>query len=259
MKKVLLGIAALSLIFVSCTKVAEESAGNIQGMGNTPGNLEIESPFVLPEGIVLVGDITGLDNSAAKAGDSKAIAPYCYGSGGKMIKLKITLLNTSNKYKTIFFPKGLLWKCNQEGYQDALLCQTTWCTVEPNSQRTILMDLYCINYGRDPSDNLSSYRILGITSSKIIWSFLNRIGWRKINFEHWYSPSKGDAQPSYEEITERFQNIVWDLTNHGVEISDEDKAFIESIPELAPEEIPVVDENSRYPEYFDEYVRTTGK
>ena len=262
MKKILVGVAMLTLILGSCSKDNLDTPGTILGMGNTSGALEVDAPFILPEGIAIVGDISGLDNSGAKSGDSKSLPLSCYGSGGKMIKLKLTLLNTSNRHKTIFFPKGLLWKCKEEGYQDALLCQTTWCNVEANSQRTILVDLYCINYGRDPSDHLSSYRILGVSGSKTIWNLLRMVGWRKINYEHWYNTSKGDKgtaiEPTYEAITERFQNIVWNLTNNGLDITAEDQAFIESIPELASEEIPVVDDNSQFPEYFEEYV-VTGK
>jgi hypothetical protein len=60
--------------------------------------------------------------------------------------------------------------------------------------------------------------------------------------------------PTYQEITGRLQEIVHNLTNRGIAISADDEAFINSIPELAPEERPVVDENSQYPEYFKEYL-----
>jgi hypothetical protein len=258
MKKILIGLVVLMFALASCTKENPESAGSIPGMGDAEGNLEINAPFILPEGITLVGDITGLDNSGTKGSAAKSSGTSCFGSGGRMIKLKLTCLNTTNKRKTLFFPKGLLWKCKEKGYQDALLCQTTWCTMEANSQRTILIDLYCINFGRDPSDHLSSYQILGVTSSRTIWSLLNLIRWRKINFEHWYNPSKGEDGPTYDLITERVQDIVWNLTNKGIDVTEEDIAFIESIPELDPEEIPAVDSDSQFPEYFDEYV-VTGK
>jgi len=48
--------------------------------------------------------------------------------------------------------------------------------------------------------------------------------------------------------------MVWNLTNNGTNLSAEDIEFIESIPELSPDEIPVMDDNSQYPEYFEEFV-----
>jgi hypothetical protein len=257
MKKILIGLAALTLMLGSCTKENTEKAGSIQGMGNTSGNFEVKAPFTLPQGISVLGDITGLPKAGTKGGDSKSTAYSCYGSGGKMIKLKVTLLNRNDNQRTIFFPKGLLWKCDDAGYQDAICLQTTWVCLKANSQRTITLDLYCINYGRTTSDNFAYYRFVGVTSSPIFNSLFKMIGWKMINYE-WINPNpaKSDAVagPTYDQITERMQNIVWNLTNIGKDVSDDDKAFIESIPELSATEIPVVDSQSQFPEYFEELI-----
>lgn len=253
MKKILIGFAVLTLVLGSCTKANLDSTGKIQGMGNTPGNLEVKAPFTLPQGITLIGDISGLPKSGAKGKDPKSGSYSNYGSG-KMIKLKLTLLNTGNIAKTVFFPKGLLWECNVSGYQHAICLQTTWCNLKANEQRTIVMDLYCVNYGLSSSDDKSIYKILGISDSKVIGNLLNLIGWRKINYEMIYGNSKGVLSPTYDEITSRMQDIVWNLTNNGKDITAEDQAFIESIPELAPSEIPVLDAQAQFPVYFEEYI-----
>jgi hypothetical protein len=254
MNKILIGLTVLTLIFSSCTKENIESAGKIKGMGNTPGDLEVKAPFTLPLGISLVGDISGLPKPNAKVGESKMVAYSCYGSGGKMIKLKVTLVNTGNLARTIFFPKGLLWKCDVLGYQHAISLQTTWCTLRANEQRTIVMDLYCINYGLSSSDDKATYMILGVCDSKILGNLLDLIGWRKINYEMIFGHSKGVTSPTYDEITSRMQDIVWNLTNNGKDISTEDQAFIQSIPELAPSEIPPLDSQSQFPVYFEEFI-----
>jgi len=257
MKKILVGFVFLTLIMGSCTKENSESAGNIQGMGDTPGDFEVKEPFTLPEGISIIGDITGIENPGTKGGDSKSISYSCYGSGGKMIKLMLTLVNRSDRPRTVFFPKGLLWKCEVPGYQDAICLQTTWISLKANSQRTITLNLYCINYGHSPSDNFAYYRFIGVTSSAVFNNLLRRIGWRMINFE-WLNPNPAKsvavAGPTYEEITERMQNIVWNLTNFGKDLSDEDILFIESIPELPESDIPLLDEQSQFPEYFEELI-----
>jgi len=94
---------------------------------------------------------------------------------------------------------------------------------------------------------------------------LNTIDWRKINYEmiFGYLPTGCKKslllETTYKQITKRLQNVVWNLTNNGLERSSEDKAFIESIPELDPSEIPPVDANSQLPEYFNEFVVPDGK
>jgi len=58
------GILIMALSFNSCNKDKDEEqessneAGKIPGLGNTPGNLT-GTPFTLPPGVVLTGDITG--------------------------------------------------------------------------------------------------------------------------------------------------------------------------------------------------------
>lgn len=266
MNKILLFLSMITLIgFISCEKNDTEAPGKIQGMGNTDGSLQVNESFEFPEGIYLIGDISGLPKSGTKAdelkpvNDSKSIYS-CYGSGSA-VRLKLTLLNSKDYPRTVFFPKGLVWQCQTGNFQHALQCQTTWVCLQANSSRTIVLDLYCVNLSIPAPDQTGTYNILGITTSKIMWSFLNLIKWRKINYEMIYGSSsrKGtETFPAYEEITDRLQTIVHNLTDRGIDISADDIAFIENIPEIAPEEIPVIDDNSQFPEYFEEYV-VTGK
>lgn len=257
-KNLLLLLVAFSLvIFNSCEKSNSDELGQIPGMGNTDGELQIKSPFVMPNGINIIGEVTGVKIPGTKSGelkpaiDSKS-AYECYGSG-RYVRLKITLLNTKNYPLTVFFPKGLMWQCNFGNFQHALQIQTSWVCLQANSSRTIVVDLYCVNLGIPSPDETGTYKILGVTSSKVMWNLLNLIGWKRVNYEM-YNFSKGTKSgPTYDEITEKLQTIVWNLTNNGIDITEQDKEFINSIPELADEEIPVVDENSKYPEYFDEF------
>lgn len=253
MKRFLIGLS-VTFLLISCQKQDQEELARIPGMGDTPGELQIEKPFTLPSDVKILGDITGIDDSGAKSGESKSF--YLYGSGGRMIKLKITLLNTSNSWKTVFFLKGLVWKSLVPGYQSAICLQTTWVSLMPNSQRTFYIDLYCINQGLNPSDGNSLFQILGITSSPIIQDLLKLISWRMINYEWIYGYINNKSLmtgPSYDEITERLQQVVWNLTNNGIPVSSDDKAFIESIPLLPESQRPAVDSNSQFPEYFKDF------
>jgi hypothetical protein len=262
MKKLLHLLLAISLIgFISCEKNVPETPGKIPGLGNTPGEIQIKKAFVMPEGINVLGEVSGLDNPVAKDelkpllfNDSKTAAPH-YASGC-VVRLKLTVLNTKNHPRTVFFPKGLIFKCINNNYQHGLTCQTFWVTLAPNEKRTIYIDLYCLQLGIPAPDQDGKYAIWGVTDSRVLWDLLDKIGWRKINFEWIYRNllSKGPMQegPSYEEITTKLQTMVHNLTNNGIPLSAEDEAFLNSIPEIAIEDRPVVDSNSQFPEYFEE-------
>lgn len=264
MKRTLLLLSAACLIgLISCNKNNDDEAlGKIPGLGNTPGDLQIKESFKLPEGISVIGEITGIENPGSKGelkatllNDIKSTIPH-YGSGC-VVRLKLTLLNSRNNPRTVFFPKGLIFKCINGTYQHGLCCQTFWVTLLPNEKRTAYIDVYCGNLGIPAPDQNGKYSIYGITSSEVLWKLLNKIGWRKINYEWiFHNPSsKGMAEgPTYEEITQRLQTMVHNLTNNGIQISADDEAFLNTIPELDPSQRPAVDENSQYPEYFEEII-----
>jgi len=263
MNRILFVLTIFSGFILAACEKNFDSPGEIQGMGDTPGDLQVKESFKLPQGIHLVGDIKGSDAPYAKTGekqqiidDAKSSYP-CFGSG-KAVKLQLTLLNTGNSPRSVFFPKGLLWKCKFGKFQHGLQAQTTWVCLQPNSSRTIFIDLYCLNLGIPGPDQTANYSILGVTSSKVLWNLLNLIGWKKVNNEMrngTFNAGKGTEDgPSYEEITEKLQVIIHNLTNNGIDLAAEDKAFIESIPELSSSEIPQLDVNLQYPEYFDEFV-----
>nr|WP_319398929.1 thioester domain-containing protein [uncultured Carboxylicivirga sp.] len=272
MRKILsvFAIGAL-LIFSACEKDHVEAPGDIPGMGNASGELTYDEAFSLPEGIELVGTMTGIDESSSVAiGDDMSLKSTFanqsvqtfgnYGSGGRFIKLLCNLKNTTNQYRTVFFPRGLLCKVHKEGYQNAMSLQWTWVTIKPYGSRTFILHMYCINYGRSGSDAQSEFSFLGITNSPTMWNLINRIGWRKINYEHYFghgyptSYSLKDEAVSYENITSELQNAVWSVTN-GDGLTDESISFIESIPELEEGTYPdnLDDIDIQPPFYFDEY------
>ncbi len=260
MKKSLILLMVIPIIgLTSCEK---DKLGDIEGMGDNTGKLQVKEPYKLPEGILMLGDVTGVISPDTKSTGLKSAIDTKSGisffGSGRYVRLQLTLLNTKPNTRTVFFPKGLVWKCNNGSYQNGLTCQTSWVCIPANSTRSIYIDVYCANANllSNPTTN-TTYQILGITTSRTIWKLLDLIGWKKINYEMYQQFTKADG-PGYDEITQRMQVMVHQLTDIGTGLSDEDIAFIQSIPELMPEEIPLVDENSQYPEYFEEY-KPSGK
>lgn len=244
----LLVVAFISLS--SCEKELLDSPGAIPGMGNTTGNLEIKEVYELPYGVFMVNQII--------ESDSQDITFSKFGSG-KNERLKLSLYNSNNTPRTVFFPKGLIFQNSIPGFHNGILLQTTWMNIEPGARRDVIVELFCINSGLLHNNQDSHYNFLGVTDSPTLSRLLDLIGWRKINYEMIYGTFKGSqlvtqSGPAYADITARLQTIVWNLTDIGIDISKEDTKFIESIPKLFPDEIPPVDKaSSSYPEYFHEF------
>jgi hypothetical protein len=227
-----------------------DSPGNIPGMGNNTGKLEIREVYELPRGVFMVNQITepdGKDTTFSKFGS------------GKNERLKLTLYNSNSAPRTVFFPKGLIFQNSMPEYHNGILLQTTWMTIEAGARRDVLIELFCINSGLLHNSQDSHYNFLGVSGSPTISRLIDLIGWRKINYEMIYGTFKGakpatPAGPAYADITVRLQTIVWNLTDLGVDISQEDMKYLESIPTLFADEIPPVDEvSSSYPEFFYEF------
>ncbi|MCU4166435.1 hypothetical protein [Carboxylicivirga caseinilyticus] len=271
MRKTLTLFVVLALLaFTACEKEKIESPGNIPGMGYTEGELSVDA-FELPEGIELVGTITGLEETTTAAiskDDLSLKSTFAneavqtnsnYGSGGQFVKLKCQLRNRTNQQRTMFFPKGLVCKVKQEGYQSGILLQWAWVSLKPNEERTFILHLYCINKGKSNSDAQSEFEIHGITNSNTMWKLLNLIGWGKINWEHFNSVSTStsslkETSLSYDEIASGLQDAVWALTN-GDGLTEDQIEFINAIPQLDETELPsdllnnTIDPLKYYPEY----------
>lgn len=230
----------------SCEKDPDEAPGKIPGMGTTPGDIEVSENFKLPTGISLMG---------ALAESNTQDPDYSIFGSGDHIKLKMILLNATDVARTVYFPRGLIIKNSMPQNHNAIVLQTTWVVVKPNTQREITLELYCVNEALFHATESEPYNFHGVAVSSTINELLDIIDGRKINYEMIYGTFDGKKSeiksgPSYEEITERLQQIVWNLTDFGVGISAEDKAFIESIPTLSSSEIPP----EPYPVYFPEFV-----
>jgi hypothetical protein len=276
-RSVIYFLAILLMVpFFSCEKESGEEPGAIAGMGEASGELAV-TPFDLPEGLSLDGDISGVDlngddGTAASVEDKNLLKSWHfgnlfpdYGNGGQWIKLKLTISNNHGSPRTLFFPQGLVFKVNNAEYQHGILLQWTWFVVKAHSTRTIYLNLFCVNKGRHGSSSDVQYTMAGITQSALMWKLLNRIGWRKINCEHYFYPKDGlksagslkseeDLVEHYEEISELLQDAVWSVTN-GDGLTAQQIQDIEALPLLEEGTYPegLEDNGENAPFFFDEY------
>lgn len=264
MNKLLALLITISLLgLFSCEKdETSETPGNIPGLGNAPGEPEIKAKYVLPENISIVGDITGLENANQKETNLKSagVRDLVYGSGSD-VKLRLTLRNGGKKTRTIFLPKGLIWKNRSGNFQHGLQIQTIWINLKPGSTKQVTIHLYCANLKLPTPDHSSIYHILGITSSKIIWNFLDLIGWKMVNYEMIETEDelKSTGSPSFNDITVRMQQIIEKLTDNGEPISEDDKKFIKSIPNVENKAALSVLKDAIFQDDLEEYSELVAK
>lgn len=256
MKKYLvLSIILSGFIFGSCQKEeAVDVPGNIPGMGDNNSALEVK-PISLPENVAVVGEIRGYveNNKSASTFPNYKI----FGGSGEFIRLEYTVKNINNIAVTVFFPAGTIFKSSNLAYQHGILLQWTWFCIPANSQRTIVLYLYCINKGKNNSDASNTYQLAGQTTSRPILNLLNMLKLKKVNhefFNHLKSASADDY--GYSTISEQMQKALWALTNDGTEVPAEIKAYINALPELETAKIPekLINDNAELPLFFEEYV-----
>ncbi len=227
--------ALLMVMFISCEKEQIEEPGSIAGMGEADGDLAV-TPYELPEDFELIGEFEGvstdgtddangitINKNELKSWRPGKLYPN-YGNGGQWIRMRISISNNQAVRRTVFFPRGLVFRAREQGYQHGILLQWTWAVIPPQSTRTIFLNLFCINKGRDGSSNGVQYSMEGITKSKVMWKLLNRIGWAKINCEHYFSAWQNKSATSlkaeepdiieyYDGIAIMLQESVWALSN----------------------------------------------
>jgi len=89
--------------------------------------------------------------------------------------------------------------------------------------------LYCLNYGKNISDETVSYELLGVSTSEAILELVNLLAFKKVNYEHYlYYP---ETNFSYDEVKDKLQEILWKITN-GEGLDATDIAYIESLSML---------------------------
>lgn len=243
-------IAGLIIGFAGCESSSTEDPGNIPGMGVSNAALEVEEAFQ-PDGF-LFGDAQGVEYEGV--GTSKSYLKstslaekgniYRYGCG-RFVKVKVTITNTRDYDRCCWLPAGLVFEVSHRDYQHGILLCWTPVWLKANSQRTIYLMLFCINRGRSGSDGSVTYKIKGVTNSGIMKKYIRRLLKRKINIEFYrglinveskamLKAASADDMTMYDDITENLQESLWELTDGGAELTQEQIDYIEALP-MMPE------------------------
>ena len=225
-------------LFFSCEKSDtnnKEEPGNIPGMGNAGGQLEVVAPFVLPEGISLVGEIKGFGDSevplsGAAVPINNRVKDYynpVLGSGGQWLALELIFSNASSVNQEFVIPGGCVFEVQQDGYQHGVALQDVRIHVLGNNQIQIKLYLYCINKGKKGSSSVTTYVIRGVSTSEWIAKLVLALEYKKIDVSD-FTP---EEMEEYTRITTAIQEIVWAITN-GYGVNQTDWDFINSLQDV---------------------------
>jgi len=232
----------ISGILISCQKddsKSKDDPGNIPGMGEAGGELEILKPFVLPEGISLVGEVKGAgDSPVSLAGDvfirnESNLKDYqgIFGSGGQWVMLNVVLENSTPVDQEVVIPAGCVFEYKHDenetddnNYQHGICLQEVRINIYGSARHNIILFVYCINKGKEGSNNLVSYIIRGTSTSKLIAFLVDALKFKRIDVTDFTD----DEMEEYNRITDRIQEIVWAITN-GSGLTQDDKDFINAL------------------------------
>ncbi len=223
MKKILFLVTfsfIVAVTFLSCSKDKsdDDKPGNIPGMGDAGGELEVDTISSYPIQPSILGDIRGL-----------AVSPLptenAFGSGGGWVILDMIIDNTLDKEASFYLQGGSVIECRTVGYQHAICLNRVDVSVEANSTKEIKLLVYCINKGRSGSSPEIFYIVKGVSSSGRMMRLVEALEGKKIDIRDYLPDNKTD----FVNISEKIQELVWAITN-GSGLSDDDWDFINSIP-----------------------------
>jgi len=216
--------------------VTTDQPGKIPGMGETPGSLQGTS-FKLPAGVVLLGDAAGaLPYHQSETKD--ALAPKLtwiagtydaqIGSGFD-VSINLRLLNKNASAIKVVFPVLLIAKPRDSKNQVGVLLKETSITLQPNVEYSVALLMYCAQRQRIGAIMGSVYDLSMVSSSSTLKELADLLVDKKINVEE-YGDSLNDLT-AYNSVYQGLSTIVWNLTDHGVPMSNADKQWIASIPD----------------------------
>ncbi len=238
-------ISLLALLFVlmtysSCQKEenTQEMPGNIPGMGNAEGQLEIKEPFVLPEGVSFVGEIRGFGDApiaieqpsmvSLKSDENDVLTLGC---GGQWIALDLLLENSDGFNKEVVIPAGCVFECQEDGYQHGITLHDVRIHLLGNSQLQVKLYLFCINKGKHGSSSVVTFIIRGVSASQWIKKLTDALLYKGIDV----SSFSEEQMDEYNRISTGLQDIVWAITN-GSGVNQRDWDFINALRDLINED-----------------------
>jgi hypothetical protein len=250
-------VAMMALSLNSCTKSGEDPLNNgseIPGLGNAEGNLT-GTPFRLPDGIELIGNITGAgyqDNYWLTFAPSERklvhkdrtvenpVTPvqtradnneetHYRGSGEGYVDLLISLRNTRSTPVEVTIPAATIIISQSGDSQHGVLIKKVTFTIPANESYRLSLSLYCGNLSKSAAYSSDIYIWGVVSNAKALLDLCDRVKNKKINIEEFSQTSSADRY-TYESQVYELQDIVWDITDSIGKLANDAISYINSLP-----------------------------
>ncbi len=200
-------VSLLSVALFSCSKdddaspeELKEEVGNLPGLGETAGTPQ-GTTFSLPDGITVVGDITG---------ELCEEATFRIGSG-YYVTVCVGLRNDSEQEKTITFPAGLVLISTTDDYQNGVVLTTETFVIPPKQTIRFVFHTYCGNASRSSASSSAVYTFGPVTNSKLIARLINDLKNKKISAVDYMNGD--DVDDEFDMIVSTVQTLLWMITD----------------------------------------------
>jgi len=189
-------MAFIGLALFSCSKKDKVDSNDeprinaIPGLGDTPGDIP-GTAFVLPQGIVLEGAITG-----------ESLNPVCKELGtGRFVDVYLILKNTSSTAVNVTLPAGLTLKSVSSEDQNGILADSYDVSIAQGTACIVKLNAYCANASKHPSSYSSRYTFGPICNAPAITYLLKLLKNKDL--------SKDDDHSA--------QGIIWMITDNATD------------------------------------------
>jgi hypothetical protein len=223
--------------------LVDDEPGSIAGLGDADGEVTGEE-FVLPDGVYIEGEVTGPSHTQPKVidedrvlGDPEANAfdiitvsggvDTIVGSGGKWVLLAFYLNNTNDRDVEVVFPAGLVIKSKTGNSQNGVLIKKTSVVIPSKAKYRVALAMYCANAHKSSSSGHKYSEHFIISNSRTLWELINLVANKKINIEEYSDAERG----VYSAIVGKLTQIVWNITDSQLGLTQNDRAYINSLPD----------------------------
>jgi hypothetical protein len=230
-----------------------DQPGKIPGFGETSGHPQ-GTPFSLPAGVSLVGEIRGALPSLG--GSSSAIEavegmggydPFTYKyapvngvfdaqvGNGRQGSIKFRLLNKNTAATKVIFPARLVAVARLNPaygtkFTSGVLLKEASVVIPPGTEYTVILVMYSGNEKAMLSFGDAVYDFAVVSSSNTLKDLTDRLSKKRINAEE-------SKEIYYIYLVSDLSDLLYNLTDRGKPLSDSDKAWIDSLPDSSAPEI----------------------
>ena len=225
--------AIMAVSFNACDKkddLKQYEPGEIPGLGDVIGDIP-GYQFTLPNGIELIGEITGAitSNNYWNQSSSGQIIHY-YGSGSGYVDLLLILRNVRSNPVTVTFPMATVFISKTGSTQNGVLIQKVTITIPANSDYNLGLVLFCGNRHKGSAGSGSVYELGTVCNASSLIDLCKLLQNKMINIEK-FSPTSTADKNTYNLQKALLQSIVWQVTD-GNGLTQSDIDYINSLPNI---------------------------